>query len=177
MHPRVVHCKKAPCDFYVGRPSICGNPWSHKPDTHALFLVASRTEAVQAFEDWLRGMNHKNTLQEKRLKILRLLPTLHKKILGCWCAPENCHADVIARLVDEMHIKEIRFDKTYPVQLSRYEIVKVGFGATADLSPDDDLDQAQSALREFVEATLQDDITKLLNLTNEDLKSEPKSAK
>lgn len=30
--------------------------------------------------------------------LLRLVPTLHGRTLGCWCAPQLCHAHVLAAL-------------------------------------------------------------------------------
>ena len=51
---RLVH-KREPHNIYIGRPSIWGNPWSHKENTLAEFKVTTRQEAVQAYEDWLRG--------------------------------------------------------------------------------------------------------------------------
>lgn len=36
-----------------------------------------------------------------RPDLLALLPALHGHRLGCWCAPERCHAEVIAELADE----------------------------------------------------------------------------
>ncbi|PSR31594.1 MAG: hypothetical protein C7B46_16630, partial [Sulfobacillus benefaciens] len=50
---RVVHCKKAPYDVYIGRPSKWGNPFSHKPGTQARFVVASRDAAIAAYREWI----------------------------------------------------------------------------------------------------------------------------
>ena len=30
------------------------------------------------------------------------LPELKGKVLGCWCAPEGCHGDVLAELADSL---------------------------------------------------------------------------
>jgi hypothetical protein len=34
----------------------------------------------------------------KRSDLLERIPELRGKVLGCWCAPEACHGDVLARL-------------------------------------------------------------------------------
>lgn len=34
----------------------------------------------------------------RRLDLLERLPELRGKVLGCWCAPQPCHGDVLARL-------------------------------------------------------------------------------
>ena len=33
-------------------------------------------------------------------KLLQDLPELKCKILGCWCAPNECHGDVLAELAN-----------------------------------------------------------------------------
>lgn len=99
---KVVHCKKDPYDVYVGRPSIFGNPYSHKSGTLAQFTVHTVEEAVAKYEDWVRQQPH----------ILERLPDLVGKTLGCWCAPKGgltteespfkCHGQVLIKLVNEM---------------------------------------------------------------------------
>ena len=50
---KVVHIKKEPYDVYIGRPSIWGNPYSHKEDTLAEFKVRDRKESIEKFEKYL----------------------------------------------------------------------------------------------------------------------------
>lgn len=92
MPTRVVHCKREPYDVYVGRPTIYGNPFSHREGTAAKFKVATREEAISRFEIWLRGQPGLVRLVQQELR---------GKVLGCWCKPEACHADVLARVADE----------------------------------------------------------------------------
>ena len=33
--------------------------------------------------------------------LLAALPELRGKRLGCWCAPQACHGDVLAQLADQ----------------------------------------------------------------------------
>lgn len=82
----VVHCKKAPYDVYIGRPSKWGNPYSHKEGTSAKFKVATREEAVEKYESYLLGNR----------ELLDALPELWGKVLGCWCSPLECHGDILA---------------------------------------------------------------------------------
>jgi hypothetical protein len=87
-HPLVVHCKKAPFDVYVGRPSKWGNPYSHlSGHTRARFRTETREEAIAKYEEWL----------DQQPELLAALPELRGKILSCWCAPQACHAEVLAR--------------------------------------------------------------------------------
>lgn len=90
---RVVNLHKTKkFDVYVGRPSIWGNPFSHLPDTLAEFRVASREEAILAYEKWILAQPD----------FLALVPTLKGRILGCWCWPLPCHAEILVRLSELM---------------------------------------------------------------------------
>lgn len=89
---RVVHCKKADYDVYIGRPSPWGNPFSHKDGTLAQFKVASREEAVQKYEEWIRAQP---TLIERAKRELK------GRVLGCWCKPQLCHGDILAKIAEE----------------------------------------------------------------------------
>ena len=88
----VVHFKKSPYDIYIGRPSLYGNPYSHKKGTKAEFLVSSREEAISKYEALIRST-------PDMLELIKL--ELKGKILGCWCAPQKCHGEVLARIANE----------------------------------------------------------------------------
>ena len=81
---RVVHCKRKPCDVYIGRPSQWGNPF-------VIGKEGTRAEVIAKYEAWLRTQPH----------LLAALPELRGKVLGCWCAPQACHGDVLVRLADQ----------------------------------------------------------------------------
>ena len=85
--PKVVHCKKEPFDVYIGRGSIWGNPYSHKEGTLAKFIVGSRKEAIEKFEEYLLS---NESLMEK-------IGELKGKNLGCFCKPKSCHGDVLLK--------------------------------------------------------------------------------
>lgn len=87
MIPKVVHCKKEEFDVYIGRGSVWGNPYSHKEGTLAEHVVGSRTEAVQKYEEYLLSNED----------LMRRLPELKGKILGCWCKPKSCHGDILLK--------------------------------------------------------------------------------
>lgn len=100
-HILVVHCRQ-PHDIYIGRPRASedqvkhfGNPFSHIDNSRALVWVKSRHEAVVAFEDWLDGTAWTNVAPEQRLWVLAHLAQLRGKRLGCWCAPAECHGEVL----------------------------------------------------------------------------------
>lgn len=79
----VVHCKRSPHDVYIGRPSKWGNPFVIGKD-------GDRAEVVRMYEAWVRS----------RPELMAALPELKGKVLGCWCAPQACHGDVLARLAN-----------------------------------------------------------------------------
>lgn len=88
----VVHCKEKPYDVYIGRPSIYGNPFSHKPGTLAKYKVHTQLEAVEHYGNWLWQ-------QDNLMK--RIRNNLRGRVLGCWCKSIHtpnapCHGDIIA---------------------------------------------------------------------------------
>jgi hypothetical protein len=85
MSTTVVHCKKAPYDVYVGRPSKWGNPFRLSPGE-------SRGTTIARYRKWL--MQQPNLLAQ--------LSELRGKVLGCWCKPFPCHGDVLAELADQL---------------------------------------------------------------------------
>lgn len=74
---------RAAYDVYIGRPSKWGNPFVIGKD-------GDRAEVLRKYEAWLRT----------RPELLAALPELRGKVLGCWCAPEPCHGDVLSRLAN-----------------------------------------------------------------------------
>jgi hypothetical protein len=93
MPTTVVHCQVEEYDVYIGRPSEWGNPFTHKDYTIAKYKVGSREEAVAKFEAWF--LSQPDLVEKARRK-------LRGKILGCWCHPQSCHGDIIAKIVDGM---------------------------------------------------------------------------
>lgn len=87
---KVVNKRNSKYDIYIGRPSIWGNPFSHLNGTLAKYKAASRQDAINKYENYLR--NNK--------ELMSRLPELKGKILGCWCKPLECHGDVLVRLVE-----------------------------------------------------------------------------
>jgi hypothetical protein len=101
---KVVHCKKEPDSYYIGRKKLgyhFGNPFSHKEDTYASIIVGSREEACERFKTWLDGETDLNLEQDRRLWILKNIHILKGRRLGCWCKPLACHGDYLAYLADK----------------------------------------------------------------------------
>ena len=69
--------------MYVGRPPKWGNPFKESVD-------GTREQVIRMYEEWL----------QKQPDLLRALPELRGKVLGCYCAPRDCHGDVLARMAN-----------------------------------------------------------------------------
>ena len=85
---RVVNMKNSQCDVYIGRPGHLGNPFK-------ISKKLSRDDVLILFEDYAR----------KRMAAdpayAALVRSLKGKRLGCWCKPQPCHGDVLAKLAEE----------------------------------------------------------------------------
>jgi len=87
----VVHCKKEKYDVYIGRAvprggfkaSIWANPFKIGKDVTREECIAKYRAALLANPD-----------------LLSKLPELKGKVLGCWCAPEACHGDILSELAN-----------------------------------------------------------------------------
>lgn len=82
---RIVHCKKEPYDVYIGRPSKWGNPYVIGKD-------GTREEVIKKYEEHVRSSK----------VLMRALPSLEGKVLGCWCPPRPCHGEVLIKLLEEL---------------------------------------------------------------------------
>lgn len=81
----VVHVMHGTFDVYIGRPSKWGNPFKIGHD-------GTRAEVIAKYEKHIR----------ERPDLLKALPELRGKRLGCHCKPMPCHGDVLVRLLKEL---------------------------------------------------------------------------
>jgi len=78
-----VHCRREPYDVLIDRATPLGNPFVIGRD-------GDRAQVIAAYERYV----------VTRPDLMAMLPGLRGKVLGCWCAPQSCHGDVLARLAD-----------------------------------------------------------------------------
>lgn len=97
MSTTVVNLRHKTCDVRIDRKTPWGNPFTHLPlgHTKALTEVATREEAIVAYENWVRESD-----DPEAVWIRENVRYLAGKTLGCWCAPLPCHGEVLARLAD-----------------------------------------------------------------------------
>lgn len=91
--PVVVNAKTEEYDLMIDRSSEWGNPF-------IITKTRNRWQVIEDYRDWL----------SKQTSLLKKIPTLAGKRLGCHCKPLACHGDVIVetfnRLVDKEKMAE-----------------------------------------------------------------------
>lgn len=92
MH-KVVNKNKESFDVYIGRGSKWGNPYTHKTNTKAEFIVKSRDEAIKLYREYITVGKGKHLLND--------IHELEGKTLGCYCKPKKCHGDVLIDLIND----------------------------------------------------------------------------
>src|ERR1700677_560670 len=81
-------------DEYIGR-SVKRGGWDlEQSKWHNPFQITkdcSREQCIAKYRNYI--LNNKKLMSE--------LKELEGKVLGCWCAPELCHGDVLVELLEE----------------------------------------------------------------------------
>lgn len=81
------------CDVYIGRKCTMGGwnlPESKWANPFSIKECGSAKEAVRRYDEYIR----------QNPELLKALPELKGKRLGCWCSPNPCHGDVLVRLAN-----------------------------------------------------------------------------
>lgn len=86
--------KTRACDVYIGRSfkGFTNEGWGNP------YRVTSERpveQVVRLYEEYIRG----------KPELMARLPELVGKRLGCWCAPDPCHGNVLVKLVSEMSLE------------------------------------------------------------------------
>ena len=76
-------------EVYIGRPSQWGNPFVIPRD-------GDRAQVIAAYRDYLHG----------NPGLMAQLGELRGKTLVCYCAPQPCHGDVLAALVNPVKVDQ-----------------------------------------------------------------------
>lgn len=88
---------------YIGRPSLLGNPFTHKEGTTAQVVVPSREEAVEQYRVWLREQWAKGgKVKDELIRLAGVYKRTGELTLVCWCAPEACHGHVLAEIIPKV---------------------------------------------------------------------------
>ncbi|QHJ78844.1 MAG: hypothetical protein [Caudoviricetes sp.] len=84
----VVNKSKSCYDVYIGRPSKWGNPFSVKE--------YGRGVCVEMHKQWIKEQILSGKITKKDFEELR------GKRLGCYCKPNACHGDILAKITNQL---------------------------------------------------------------------------
>ena len=80
---------------YVGRPTPLGNPFR-------IGLDGSRKEVIEKYRQWLlKALDGDNPPTRMFANLFDEVSKTGELTLICWCAPRECHADIIKELLME----------------------------------------------------------------------------
>lgn len=82
---RIVHLKKELYDILIDRRTKWGNPFILDKD-------GDRETVIKKYKTYL--LNNES--------LMKALPELKDKILGCWCKPLACHGDILVEMVNKL---------------------------------------------------------------------------
>lgn len=95
--------------YLIHRPYVLSNPYTHIKDkeTKAMFVVATREEAIERYSHYFDIMYGKN------IKFTETIDEIYEKyrkgediLLGCYCYPKSCHGDIIVKKLQSKLLKE-----------------------------------------------------------------------
>lgn len=95
--------------YLIHRPYVLANPYTHIKDkeTKAMFVVATREEAIERYSHYFDIMYGKN------IKFTETIDEIYEKyrkgediLLGCYCHPKSCHGDIIVKKLQSKLLKE-----------------------------------------------------------------------
>lgn len=90
---RVVNLYKEPYDIYIGRPRKGEESIWHNP--FVVGVDGERGECVKLYEPYIRTKLESGEIPLSELKKLKGMR------LGCFCKPQDCHGDVLVKLINE----------------------------------------------------------------------------
>lgn len=86
--------------YYIGRDNVqyglC------ESDFHNPYILINETERKEVYEKY---KNHIRTSPE----LIKKLPVLIGKTLGCYCLPKICHGEALVELLEEFYPELARF--------------------------------------------------------------------
>lgn len=96
-------------NFYIGRPSILGNPFTYNgvKTSIAKLSFKTREESIEAYGKYFDAMYGKNEDFTKAFdEIYEHYKNGEDVYLQCFCKPKVCHGDVIADRLQRKLIKD-----------------------------------------------------------------------
>jgi hypothetical protein len=96
-------------NYYIGRGSILGNPYTHKQlqETMAIYHTRNREEAIERYGAYFDLMYEHNS------EFKAVVDEIYEKnkkgedvYLQCFCHPLSCHGDIIVQKLQKRLLKE-----------------------------------------------------------------------
>jgi hypothetical protein len=92
-----------PDNVYIGRRGVVFIDKVRYPPTDSIWAnpfkisaTKTRDQVISEYQTYIQ------TKLEKSPELQSKLKTLKGKNLGCWCAPQPCHGDVLKKLITEL---------------------------------------------------------------------------
>jgi hypothetical protein len=89
-------------NVYIGRKGIVFIDGVRFPKNSSIFCNPfkitkdiTRDEVIEKYEEYIENLIENNI--DARNELIKL----KNKNLGCWCAPQKCHGDVLLRLINK----------------------------------------------------------------------------
>ena len=79
--------------YYIGRPSVLGNPYR---------VSMGREKCIELYREWLRREWVKGGDVKNELLRLVELSKEGDLVLICWCKPLACHGDVLKDAIEKI---------------------------------------------------------------------------
>ena len=96
-----------PTNAYVGRAGVVFVDGKRFPEKASPFANpfkigkdGTRDEVIIKYRDYIIDRLVKSE------ELVKELLSMRGKNLGCWCAPEPCHGDILLELIEEFHESE-----------------------------------------------------------------------
>lgn len=123
-----------PNNFPIYRPHPLGNPFTHngKRSNLAKMSFSTRDEAIDAYELYFKQMyGKKKEFTEAFDEIYEHYKNGEDVYLQCFCKPERCHGDIIAKELQKRLILEKR-EQAYAKRESNAERQVISVGDNRD---------------------------------------------
>lgn len=109
VYNRKVETHNGPNNFYIGRGSALGNPYTHITDkkTKAIYKAVDRDDAIEKYSHYFDLMYGSNIAFTNMVDaIYEMYKSGMDVYLECYCAPLRCHGDIIKEKLEARLLKE-----------------------------------------------------------------------
>lgn len=89
--------------------SVLANPYTHLPlkKTKALYKTRTKEEAIERYSTYFDLMYGSNQTFKKLIDEIYIKYINGENIyLECYCAPSDCHCDIIKKKIEQRYLKE-----------------------------------------------------------------------